>query len=173
MLCRTAWLVFLTFCLLVTQPIARARPDFTGSYVWQSGSEDLFSPREQHHAETVPGAAVRMEVVQSASSITVTLVWKDGHTNINEFHLDGKNDVYHSPDGEDGKYHAHLKGEQLFIETTVVRDALHNGHPSKTHSRIVWTLSNDGKTLTITRVNDWPDVPMNVGAKYTEVFARK
>jgi len=171
---KIALLGCLLFSLAASSAIAGNLPDFSGSYVLLSSTSDRGSPSGGwEHKDMMAKSATTLEIAQSSSTVAATQAWKEGLTNFNQYQLDGKEGVFHSADDVEGRCRAHIKNNQLIIESTVVRNLPNNDHPSKTHSRSVWVLSADGKTLSITQEDDWPDIPINVHAIYKMVYTRK
>lgn len=144
----------LLLALVVTT--AQAQPQFTGTWVLDRAQSQL--PDRGGHGK---GAAdpqaqppeVKLIVEQQGNTLKATRsVARGSHERAmtQTFVVDGSERTEQSPRGGSSVTKATLGGDRLVVNQTHTRPAKEQGQPAHTFSRdSVWTLSQDGRTLTI------------------------
>jgi hypothetical protein len=144
----------LLLALVVTT--AQAQPQFTGTWVLDRAQSQL--PDRGGHGK---GAAdpqaqppeVKLIVEQQGNTLKATRsVARGSHERAmtQTLVVDGTERTEQSPRGGSSVTKATLGGDRLVVNQTHTRPAKEQGQPAHTFSReSVWTLSQDGRTLTI------------------------
>lgn len=138
---------------------AQAQPQFTGTWVLDRAQSQLPShgPRGPHgkgmaDPQRVP-AEVKLIVEQQGNTLkaTRTLARGDRERSTSEtFQIDGTERTEATHRGGTAVTKATLGGDRLVVNKTHTMPAKEQGQPALTFSReSVWTLSPDGRTLTI------------------------
>lgn len=144
--------------LLVAGLVAtvQAQPQFTGTWVLDRAQSQL--PSRGHHGHGDAGAQatppeVKLIVEQQGNTLkaTRTMVRGTRERSMSETYvLDGSEHSETMPRGGTSVTKATLGGDRLVIEKTHTRPAKDSGQAPRTFSReSVWTVSPDGRTLTI------------------------
>jgi hypothetical protein len=147
----------LLLALVVTT--AQAQPQFTGTWVLDRAQSQLPNrgPHGKGGAGTTdqqgPPPAVKLIVEQQGNTLKATRSFARGSHEraISEtFVADGTERTEQSPRGGSSVTKATLGGDRLVVSKTHTRPAKDQGQPARTFTReSVWTLSQDGRTLTI------------------------
>lgn len=152
--CTIGSLGALLLALIVTT--AQAQPQFTGTWVLDRAQSQL--PNRGAHGK---GAAdpqaqppeVKLIVEQQGNTLKATrAVARGSHERAmtETFVLDGSERTEQTPRGGSSVTKATLGGDRLVVSKTHTRPAKEQGQAAHTFSReSVWTLSPDGRTLTI------------------------
>ena len=138
--------------------------DFTGSYT-----------RTSHKGGSIMkvGTSTELQVVQSAVAIEVTRVI-DGSANTYKVKLDGSETPLEMAGVQKASCAARVKGKTLTVDIHATMAVQPKSPPMELHAREKWTLSPDGKTLTVHGEANSPSVPPSVQIiqPWTEVYAR-
>lgn len=138
--------------------------DFTGSYT-----------RTSHKGGSIMkiGTSTELQVIQTAVAIEVTRVI-DGSPNTYKVKLDGSQTPLDIAGVSKASCAARVKGKTLIVDIYATTAFQPNSPPIQLHAREKWTLSPDGKTLTVHGEADSPNVPpsMQIIQPWTEVYAR-
>jgi hypothetical protein len=147
----------LLLALIVTS--AQAQPQFTGTWVLDPAQSQL--PNRGAHGKGGKGAAdpqapppqVKLIVEQQGNTLKATRSIARGSQEramTETFVADGSERTEQTPRGGSAVTKATLGGDRLVVNKTHTRPAKEQGQPAQTFSReSVWTLSKDGRTLTI------------------------
>ena len=144
----------LLLALVVTS--AQAQPQFTGTWVLDRAQSQL--PQRGGHGKGAadPQAqppAVKLIVDQQGNMLKATRsVARGSHERAmsETYVVDGSERTEQTPHGGSSVTKATLGGDRLVVNKTHTRPAKEQGQPAQTFSReSVWTLSPDGRTLTI------------------------
>ena len=147
-------IVVLLLALVVAT--AQAQPQFTGTWVLDRAQSQL--PSHGPHGQGMPdrqGAPpeVKLIVEQQGNLLKATRTVASGprERSMSEtFTVDGSERTEQTPRGGTSVTKATLGGDRLVVNKTHTRPAKEQGQPARTFSReSVWTLSPDGRTLTI------------------------
>ncbi len=152
--------------------LAMAAPDFSGLWVRDNAKSDTVPNSMYWLTRGVdaggargPGAAeILLTVKQDAKSLQATL----GPGALREYMLDGKVQTKSTDTGiEKAAITASLQGDTLVIATTQP----YGGMPGNSTLQVkeVWSLSPDGKVLTITTTRDVPATKQT----FKEIYTRK
>jgi hypothetical protein len=107
------------------------------------------------------GSSWTLRVIQGDPSVQISAL-KDGSLyDYYDVKLDGTQASYRSPGGLSGICRAQLKRRSLVLDTLVTARPIGGSPLVQVHTRERWTLSSDGRTLTIQRDVDSPTVPLN------------
>jgi hypothetical protein len=148
------WMVVLLLAATVTT--AQAQPQFTGTWVLDRAQSQL--PAHGHHGKGMadPQAApaeIKLIVEQQGNTLKATRTMLRGmrERSMSEtFVLDGSERTESTHRGGTSVTKATLGGDRLVVNKTHTMPAKEQGEPARTFSReSVWTLSPDGRTLTI------------------------
>lgn len=148
------WMVVLLLAVTVTA--AQAQPQFTGTWVLDRAQSQL--PAHGHHGKGMadPQAApaeIKLIVEQQGNTLKATRTMLRGmrERSMSEtFVLDGSERTESTHRGGTSVTKATLGGDRLVVNKTHTMPAKEQGEPARTFSReSVWTLSPDGRTLTI------------------------
>lgn len=150
--------LFLMLAMIFLPTLAMAAPNFNGSWAKDNAKSDP-APNAMYWltraAPTMGGgrgnAVVMITVHQDAGSVQVS----DPQSVMREYTLDGKPHTRATDTGiEKAVVTANLQGDNLVIETVQP----FGGMPGNATLKVkeVWSLSPDGKTLTITTTRDLP-----------------
>jgi len=144
----------LLLALVVTS--AQAQPQFTGTWVLDRSQSQL--PKGGAHGKDAadPQAQppeVKLIVEQQGNTLKATRSVARGSREramTETFVADGSERTEQTPRGGSSVTRATLGGDRLVVNKTHTRPAKEQGQPARTFSReSVWTLSQDGRTLTI------------------------
>ena len=147
----------LLLALVVTT--AQAQPQFTGTWVLDRTQSQV--PNRGPHGRGAAGTAdqqgpppeVKLIVEQQGNTLKATRSFARGSHEraISEtFVADGTERTERIPRGGSSVTKATLGGDRLVVSKTHTRPAKEQGQPARTFTReSVWTLSPDGRTLTI------------------------
>ncbi len=119
---------------------AQAKPDFSGKWLLDATKSDQMGGRQGGAA---PAAPAPMTVKQTATDLTQEVV-RGENTMTTVFKLDGTESVNKTQRGE-SKSTAKFDGAKLVIKTT------QEGPNGAVETTASWSLSADGKELTIVR----------------------
>jgi hypothetical protein len=142
--------------LAVAIGTAQAQPQFTGTWVLDHSQSQL--PERGHHGKegaNAPGPPpeVRLIVEQQGNTLKATrsIVRGTHERSMSEtYSLDGTDRTEQTPRGGSAVTRATLGGDRLVVNKTFTHPAKQSGEQPRTFSReSVWTLSQDGRTLTI------------------------
>jgi hypothetical protein len=147
------WMGFLLLAVVVTA--AQAQPQFTGTWVLDRSQSQL--PARGHHghgmADPNGPAEIKLVVEQQGNTLKATRTMARGtrERSMSEtFVLDGSERTETTHRGGTAVTKATLGGDRLVLHKTHTMAAKEQGQPARTFSReSVWTLSPDGRTLTI------------------------
>jgi hypothetical protein len=141
-----------------------ATPDFSGTWARDSANSDPV-PNQTYWMTRVAPAAQRAGGGQRAAPVILLTVHQDAKTlhvvdsqsAIHEYTLDGDGSPHTKPMDtgiQKAEVTAHLQSDNLVIETSEP----FGGMPGNVTLKVkeVWSLSPDGKTLTITTTRDIP-----------------
>ena len=144
----------LLLALVVTA--AQAQPLFTGTWVLDRAQSQL--PKRGQHGKGAPNAQaqpseVKLIVEQHGNTLKATRSVAHGareHAMSETYVVDGSEQTETTHRGGTSVTKATLGGDRLVVNKTHTRPAKEQGQPARTFSRdSVWTLSGDGRTLTI------------------------
>ena len=144
----------LLLALVVTA--AQAQPQFTGTWVLDRAQSQL--PQRGPHGKETPNAQaqpseVKLIVEQQGNTLKATRSVAHGtreHAMSETYVVDGSEQTETTHRGGTSVTKATLGGDRLVVNKTHTRPAKEQGQPARTFSRdSVWTLSGDGRTLTI------------------------
>lgn len=136
--------------------LAEAQPQFSGTWVLDRAQSQL--PQHPHHRRDAsdrsgPPPEVRLIVEQEGNTLKATRSVARGtrERSMSEtFVTDGSERSEPARGGGSAVTRATLGGDRLVISKTYTAPAKEQGQPPRTFSReSVWTLSPDGRTLTI------------------------
>jgi hypothetical protein len=142
--------------LLAVAVTAQAQPQFTGTWVLDRTQSQLPS-REGHGKGTAdpqaPPPEVKLIVEQQGNTLKATRMMARGtreRSTSETFVTDGSERTEQTHGGGTAVTKATLGGDRLTVNKTHSKPAKEQGQPARTFSRqSVWTLSQDGRTLTI------------------------
>jgi hypothetical protein len=149
--------VVLLLALAVTA--AQAQPQFTGTWVLDRTQSQL--PSHGAHGRHGKGAAdrpatppeLKLIVEQQGNMLKATRAVVKGtreHAMSETYVVDGSEQTETTRRGATSVTTATLGGDRLVVSKTHTRPAREQGQPARTFAReSVWTLSPDGRTLTI------------------------
>jgi len=152
----------LTLLLSLMTASPAETPDFSGSYT--------FTPAK-HASKSVKDVIETLTVVQTASAIVVTRI-ADGKPHTNTFPLGGSDGIYYTENQTKGTGKGHFKGNQLFLDATIVTRPLENGPLLVIRFKERWQLSPDLKTLKIQSEVENPQLLFSAIEPSTEVYTR-
>ncbi|HEY7517662.1 MAG TPA: hypothetical protein VIE36_05145 [Methylomirabilota bacterium] len=144
----------LLLALVVTA--AQAQPQFTGTWVLDRAQSQL--PERGPHGKAAPHAQgqpaeVKLIVEQQGNTLKATRSVAHGsreHAMSETYVVDGSEQTETTRRGATSVTTATLGGDRLVVSKTHTRPAREQGQPARTFAReSVWTLSPDGRTLTI------------------------
>jgi hypothetical protein len=153
---------FLIVLLSLMMASAAETPDFSGSYT--------FTPAK-HASKSVKDVIETLTVVQTASAIVVTRI-TDGKQHTNTFPLDGGEGVCYTENHTKATCKGHFKGNQLFLDSTVITHPLSEGPLVVIRYKERWQLSPDSKTLKIHQEVEAPLSPASIEEPWTDVYTR-
>ncbi len=163
----------LLLALVVTA--AQAQPQFSGTWVLDRAQSQL--PNRGAHGKGMadPQAQppqVKLIVEQQGNTLKATRsVARGSHErSMSEtLVIDGSEQAEQTPRGGSSVTKATLGGDRLVVNKTHTRPAKEQGQPARTFSRdSVWTLSPDGRTLTIDTTMHTPRGDRAMKAVYTK-----
>jgi hypothetical protein len=154
------WVLVLLCCLTVAS-VAQG-PDFSGSYT-------LTPPK--HASKSTKATTYTLTAVQTANAIVVTRI-ADGKSTTNTFPLDGGEGIYHTENQTPGTCKGHFKGNELFLESTIVTRPLKDEPVVIIRTKEQWKLSPDLKTLKIHNEVENPRLPISIVDPWTDVYTR-
>lgn len=135
---------------------AQAQPQFTGTWVLDRAQSQLPSHGPHGHGTADRQGSppeVKLIVEQQGNLLKATRAIANGprERSMSEtFAVDGSERTEQTPRGGTSVTKATLGGDRLVVNKTHTRPAREQGQPARTFSReSVWTLSPDGRTLTI------------------------
>lgn len=131
---------------VIVPPVAP--PDFSGTWVRDPARSDALPPTEKAKAGD---KEVIMTVVQEGDALRVETRWGDTRPTRREYKVDGKPNSMRNPEGGDISYSASWEGEKLVIMSSRLVATPFGEVEIQTEEE--WSLSEDGKTLTITTRN--------------------
>jgi hypothetical protein len=147
-------MVVLLLALVVTS--AQAQPQFTGTWVLDRAQSQLPSHGGHGHGTADPQAPppeVKLIVEQQGNTLKATRSMARGpreRSSSETYVVDGTERTEQTRHGGSSVTKATLGGDRLTINTSHTKPAKDQGQPARTFSReSVWTLSPDGRTLTI------------------------
>ena len=164
---RTIGLIAAVFVVAATTIAAQAQPQFTGTWTLDR-SQGQFPAHEGGHGHRAPDASgdtgqppvVKMTVEQNGSNFKVTRSMARGdreRSYSQSFVADGSESTRPGRHGATTVTKATLGGDRLVTTSTTTLPAKDNG-AAKTFSReSTWTVSQDGRTLTIDTVMHTPN----------------
>ena len=155
-----ACVLMVLFSLMVAS--AAETPDFSGSYT--------LTPAK-HVSKSVKELIEALTVVQTVNAIVVTRI-TDGKPHTNTFPLDGGEGVCYTENHTKGTCKGHFKGNQLFLDSTVITHPLSDGPLVVIRYKERWQLSSDSKTLKIHREVEAPLSPASIEEPWTDVYTR-
>jgi len=126
--------IYLTL-LLATAAVAQARPDFTGT--WKQNMEK--SPTKSSWLKSYVN---KIELQDTSLKVVVTMVGDRGENTYTRTYTIGKEET--SQDREGDQFTTTVKWEG----STLVFDTVEKERNGTLTSKEIWTLSDDGKTLT-------------------------
>jgi hypothetical protein len=147
-------IVVLVLALVVAT--AQAQPQFTGTWVLDRAQSQF--PSHGPHGKGMadrhgPPPEVKLIVEQQGNALKATRSIAHGprERSMSEtYSLDGSERTEPTRHGGTSVTKATLGGDRLVVNKTHTRPAKEQGQPARTFSReSVWTLSPDGRTLTI------------------------
>ena len=163
----------LLLALVVTS--VQAQPQFTGTWVLDRSQSQL--PKGGGHGKGAvdPQAQppeVKLIVEQQGNTLKATRSVARGSREramTETFVADGSERTEPTPRGGSAVIKATLGGDRLVVNKTHTRPAKEQGQPARTFSReSVWTLSKDGRTLTIDTTMHTPRGDRALKAVYTK-----
>jgi hypothetical protein len=134
---------------------------FCSGFAARAAENSNFSGRYQSKDTRKSNSAVILRVTQSDATVEVSKEI-NGKEMKTTYPLNGSEGDYLSSGGAQGKCKAGFKGKSLSLETLVVTRPQPSGAPMRVHTREVWQLSGDAKTLTVKTSVDFPDAPPTV-----------
>jgi hypothetical protein len=153
---------------------AQAQPQFTGTWVLDRAQSQL--PNRGGHGKGIanPQAAppeVKLIVEQQGNTLKATKSVAHGareRAMSETFIADGSERTETTPRGGTSVTKATLGGDRLVVHKTHTRPAKDQGQPAHTFSReSVWTVSGDGRTLTIDTTMHTPRGDRTMKSVYT------
>lgn len=153
---------------------AQAQPQFTGTWVLDRAQSQL--PNRGGHGKEManPQAApaeVKLIVEQQGNTLKATRSVAHGareRAMSETFVADGSERTETTPRGGTSVTKATLGGDRLVVNKTHTRPAKDQGQPAHTFSReSVWTVSGDGRTLTIDTTMHTPRGDRTMKSVYT------
>jgi hypothetical protein len=161
------WVLLLLFVPTVIGRLEGAeKPDFTGSYTLTGTKGSV---------KVEKGSSWMLKAIQGDTEIEITKII-DGKPDNYKARLDGTEAVYTSPGGVKGTCTARLKGKALMLQTLVSSRPQSGGPLVQIRTRERWTLSPDGKTLTIRNEVDSPTLALpgfQLEEPWTELYTRQ
>ena len=142
--------------LAVAVSTAEAQPQFSGTWVLDRAQSQL--PHRGGHDKGTAGpqaqpADVKLIVEQQGNTLKATRSVVHGtreRAMTETLVVDGSERTEQTPRGGASVTRATLGGDRLVVNKTHTQPAKEQGQPARTFSReSVWTLSPDGRTLTI------------------------
>jgi len=150
-------------------------PDFNGSWVRNSTGSDPM-PNQMYWVTRAPaggggggrgGGQVTLTVQQDAKTLQVS----ESNAIVRKYTLDGKAHTRPTDTGiQKAEDTAHLEGDSLVIDTAEPFGGMPGNATLKT--KATWSLSPDGKTLTITTTRDIPARHQTFKEVYTKTQAQ-
>lgn len=136
---------------------AQAQPQFTGTWVLDPAQSQL--PQRGGHGKGTAGTPqgqppqVKLIVEQQGNTLKATRSVAHGtreRAMSETYVIDGTERTEQTPRGGSSVTKATLGGDRLVVNTSHTQPAREQGQPARTFAReSVWTLSPDGRTLTI------------------------
>jgi hypothetical protein len=160
--------LFLVLAAVASRPdlAGAGRTDFSGAYTLKASKAA---------SKILKRGSWTLRVVQGDPSIEISIL-KDGKLyDYYDAKLDGTQASYKSPGGPSGICRAQFKGGSLVLDTLVTTRPPGGSLLVQMHTRERWTLSSDGRTLTIRRDVDVPSEPLNglqVVEPWSETYTR-
>src|SRR5687767_15107724 len=154
---------------------AQAQPQFTGTWVLDRAQSQL--PNRGAHGKGMadpqaPPPEVKLIVEQQGNTLKATRSVARGpqeRAMSETFVADGSERTETTPRGGTAVTKATLGGDRLIVNKSHTRPAKEQGQPSRSFSReSVWTLSQDGRTLTIDTTMHTPRGERTMKAVYTK-----
>ena len=154
---------------------AQAQPQFTGTWVLDRAQSQLPN-RGAHGKGTADPQAqppeVKLIVEQQGNTLKATRSMARGpreRAMSETFVADGSERTETTPRGGTSVTKATLGGDRLVVNKTHTRPAKDAGQPARSFSReSVWTLSRDGRTLTIDTTMHTPRGERTLKSVYTK-----
>ena len=142
--------------LAVAVSTVQAQPQFSGTWILDRAQSQL-PHRGGHDQGTADPQAqpgdVKLIVEQQGNTLKATRSFVRGsreHAMTETLVVDGSERTEQTPRGGASITRATLGGDRLIVNKTHTQPAKEQGQPARTFSReSVWTLSPDGRTLTI------------------------
>jgi hypothetical protein len=152
--------------LLLTASLVSATPNFSGTWVLDRAQSQL--PQRPGGADQTP-PDVKMVVEQSDAALTITRTMSrdsQERSHKEKFNLDGSEMKTTGPRGGEAVSRAHWDGDKLVISST---RAMKRGEQDVTiKGERIWSLSPDGRTLTVRSTFDTPRGQQTATAIYTK-----
>ena len=120
---------------LVTAASAQTRPDFSGT--WKQNMEK--SPTKSSWLKSYVN---KIEIQDTTLKVTTTTVGDRGERTYDRTYVIGKEQKSQDNEGDEFTTNVKWEGKTLVFET------VEKEHDSVLNSKEVWTLSDDGRTLT-------------------------
>jgi len=161
--------------LVLVVGTAQAQPQFTGTWVLDRAQSQL--PNRGAHGKGTgnPQAQpheVKLIVEQQGATLKATRSVAHGpreRAMSETFVVDGSERTETTPRGGTSVTRATLGGDRLVVNKSHTRPANEQGQPARSFSReSVWTLSQDGRTLTIDTTMHTPRGERTMKAVYTK-----
>ena len=161
--------------LAVVVGTAQAQPQFTGTWVLDRSQSQL--PNRDGHGKGManpqaPPPEVKLIVEQQGNTLKATRSVAHGareRAMSETFVADGSERTETTPRGGTAVTKATLGGDRLIVNKSHTRAAKEQGQPARSFSReSVWTLSKDGRTLTIDTTMHTPRGDRAMKAVYTK-----
>jgi hypothetical protein len=154
---------------------AQAQPEFTGTWVLDRAQSQLPNRGAHGKGTADPQATppeVKLIVEQQGNTLKATRSAVRGpreRAMSETFVADGSERTETTPRGGTSVTKATLGGDRLVVNTTHTRPAKDAGQPARSFSReSVWTLSRDGRTLTIDTTMHTPRGERTLKSVYTK-----
>jgi hypothetical protein len=145
--------------------VAQAQPQFTGTWILDPSQSQL--PQRGHGK-----GMVKLIVEQQGNTLKATRSVAHGtreRAMSETFVVDGSEQTETGPRGGTSVTKATLGGDRLVVNKTHTWPAKEQGQPARSFSReSVWTLSSDGRTLTIDTTMHTPRGDRAAKAVYTK-----
>ena len=142
---KTVWIgsteiLLITMCMMPAPDLLAAEPlDFSGRYT-------LARVRGAPKSYKIPSQT--LQVIQNDLAVEITRT-TEGKPDRYKATLDGAEAAYISPGGMRGTCNARLKGKTLLLETSITMRPQGANQTVQVRTRERWTLSKDGKELTV------------------------
>lgn len=154
---------------------AQAQPQFTGTWVLDRAQSQLPHRGAQGQGTADPQAQppeIKLTVEQQGNTLKATRSLARGpreRAMTETFVVDGSERTETTPRGGTSITRATLGGDRLVVHKTHTRPAKEAGQPARSFSReSVWTLSPDGRTLTIDTTMHTPRGDRTMKSVYTK-----